>query len=489
MTGMWTDLMTLGVPAAEKVARTIVVYAFLIAGLRLFGKRELGQLNPLDFIVLLLLSNTVQNAIIGNDNSLAGGLLGAGVLFVVNDLLVRFAYRRPRFRRFVEGRPEVLMRDGRIVHEALERNFITREELLAAARKQGVQHLHDVESVRLEVSGALSFVLKEPTAADTFQADVLQRLDRIERRLSATAAVLVAVTISAAAALAVAPTTTHAQRAPSTDIWIAPLSETHGTVRIGTPVNLTRRRGYDNQPSFTPDGRTLLYTAIGDDGEADTWSIALPDGVPTRVTKTAIGVYSPTMMPDGRAFSVIRVELDSTQRLWKFPLGGGEPALVLEGVQPVGYHAWLDGRTVAVYVLGSPLNAPNPRPATLQIVDVVTGHATPVAANIGRALVKPPGRHAITFVQIVRDSGQWVTEYDVRAMVTRRLVRLPAGADYLAWTPGGALLTASGTTVYRRKDEHTWEAIAELSGAGVRGISRLAVSPNGDRLAFVATEP
>jgi uncharacterized membrane protein YcaP (DUF421 family) len=115
MTGMWTDLMTLGVPAAEKVARTIVVYVFLVAGLRFFGKRELGQLNPLDFIVLLLLSNTVQNAIIGNDNSLAGGLLGAGVLFVVNDLLVRYAYRRPRFRRFVEGRPEVLVQNGRII--------------------------------------------------------------------------------------------------------------------------------------------------------------------------------------------------------------------------------------------------------------------------------------------------------------------------------------------------------------------------------------
>ena len=81
MDAIWQDLMTVGVPVAEKVARTIAVYAFLVVGLRLFGKRELGQLNPLDFIVLLLLSNTVQNAIIGNDNSLAGGLLGAAVLF------------------------------------------------------------------------------------------------------------------------------------------------------------------------------------------------------------------------------------------------------------------------------------------------------------------------------------------------------------------------------------------------------------------------
>jgi hypothetical protein len=183
------------------------------------------------------------------------------------------------------------------------------------------------------------------------------------------------------------------------------------------------------------------------------------------------------------------VERDSTQRLWKFPLAGGEPALVLEGVKPVGYHAWLGGRTVAVYVLGSPLNAPNPRPATLQIVDVVTGRATTVATNIGRALVKVPGRNALTYVETLRDSGRLVTEYDVRAKVTKRIATLPGGADYLAWTPGGVLLTASGATVYRLTAPFTWEAIADLSSAGVRGISRLAVSPGGDRLAFVAADP
>ncbi len=188
MAGIWTDLMTMGVPTAEKVARTIVVYGFLIAGLRLFGKRELGQLNPLDFIVLLLVSNTVQNAIIGNDNSLAGGLLGAAVLFVVNDVLVRYSYAHPRFRRAVEGRPDVLVHEGRILRHALERNFITKEELLAAARKQGVQHLSDLESVRLEVSGALSFVVREPSAADTFRTEVLRRLEAIERRLPPAAA-------------------------------------------------------------------------------------------------------------------------------------------------------------------------------------------------------------------------------------------------------------------------------------------------------------
>src|SRR5471030_2167448 len=106
MDSIWNDLMVSGIPLADKIIRTIAVYAFLIVGIRLFGKRELGQLNPLDFIVLLLLSNTVQNAIIGPDNSLAGGLIGALVLMIVNSVLVRWTYAHPRVRRLVEGRPD-----------------------------------------------------------------------------------------------------------------------------------------------------------------------------------------------------------------------------------------------------------------------------------------------------------------------------------------------------------------------------------------------
>lgn len=184
MSSVWQDLLVTGVPVAEKVIRTIAVYVFLVAGLRVFGKRELGQLNPLDFIVLLLLSNTVQNAIIGNDNSLVGGLLGALVLFLINEGLVRYAYRRPRVRRLIEGRPEELIRDGRILHAALRRNMITREELEMAARKQGIEHLKDVDCARLEVSGALSFVLHEPTSVQRQHEEVVARLAAIEARLA-----------------------------------------------------------------------------------------------------------------------------------------------------------------------------------------------------------------------------------------------------------------------------------------------------------------
>ena len=189
MESIWTDMFVAGVPIAEKALRTLAVYAFLVAGLRLFGKRELGQLNPLDFIVLLLLSNTVQNAIIGNDNSLVGGLVGAAVLFLVNEALVRFSYHNPRARRMIEGKPEELVRDGHILQRALKRNLISREELMAAARKQGVHRLDEVECARIEVSGALSFILREPTPLERYQHEIFKRLEAIEAKLTALAAV------------------------------------------------------------------------------------------------------------------------------------------------------------------------------------------------------------------------------------------------------------------------------------------------------------
>src|SRR5512140_3697639 len=102
------DMFVLNLPVAEKILRTIIVYAFLIVGLRLAGKRELAQLNPFDLVVLLTISNTVQNAIIGDDNSITGGLIGAATLLIVNHAVVRYLYGHERLDRFVEGDPDVL---------------------------------------------------------------------------------------------------------------------------------------------------------------------------------------------------------------------------------------------------------------------------------------------------------------------------------------------------------------------------------------------
>src|SRR6059058_3912133 len=123
------DMFVLGLPIAEKVLRPITVYFFLIAGLRVAGKRELAQLNPLDLVVLLTLSNTVQNAIIGNDNSVSGGIIGATTLLVVNYIVVRFLYFHEPLDRLIEGEPEVLIDGGQLKKNVLEKELITVQEL------------------------------------------------------------------------------------------------------------------------------------------------------------------------------------------------------------------------------------------------------------------------------------------------------------------------------------------------------------------------
>src|SRR5207302_3655691 len=126
MHDIWKDMFFIGLPLGEKILRPIIIYAFLVISLRLSGKRELVQLNPFDLVVLLTLSNTVQNAIIGEDNSVTGGILGAATLLAVNYLVVRFLYTHEKLDRLIEGEPDVLIEGGVIQADRLKKEMITR---------------------------------------------------------------------------------------------------------------------------------------------------------------------------------------------------------------------------------------------------------------------------------------------------------------------------------------------------------------------------
>jgi uncharacterized membrane protein YcaP (DUF421 family) len=177
---MWSQIFAVGVPLAEKVLRPIVVYAFLVAVLRVFGKRELAQLNPFDLVVLLSLSNTVQNAIIGNDNSLTGGLVGAFTLLGVNYLVVRFLFRHRRLDQIFEGKPTVLIDEGRIVKKALAKELLTRADLLTVLHRQGFGGFHDVERCVLEPGGTFYVLGKTPPMDEIRHAEVMKRLADLE---------------------------------------------------------------------------------------------------------------------------------------------------------------------------------------------------------------------------------------------------------------------------------------------------------------------
>ena len=175
---MARDMLVVQIPLLEKVLRSIAVYLFLVLALRLGGKREMAQLNSLDLVVLLLLSNTVQNAIIGADDSLVGGLIGATVLLAANYLIVRLGFRHPAVWRALEGTATTLVRKGRILDGNLRRYLITREELMAAVRRQGARNLKDLDVVVLEANGALTVEQRDRSA------QMLERLDRIEAALA-----------------------------------------------------------------------------------------------------------------------------------------------------------------------------------------------------------------------------------------------------------------------------------------------------------------
>jgi uncharacterized membrane protein YcaP (DUF421 family) len=181
---MWANMFDLDVSVLEKIVRPVIVYAFLVVGFRLAGKRELAQLNAMDLVVLLTIANTVQNAIIGNDNSVTGGLIGAATLLALNYAVVRYLFSHPSFDRLVEGEPTPLVEHGTMRRDRMQRELVTRPELEAAAHRQGFESLAHVESAVLEASGVISFVGKEPPPAEVLRGELTSRLDHISRQLA-----------------------------------------------------------------------------------------------------------------------------------------------------------------------------------------------------------------------------------------------------------------------------------------------------------------
>jgi len=178
------DMFVLNLPLLEKIARPILVYVALVIFLRVFGKRELAQLNPFDLVVLLSISNTVQNAIIGDDNSVTGGLLGAFSLLVVNYCVIRFLFRHRRLDQMIEGSAITLISKGKIVREALCKELLTESELATVANKQGFEHIDEIEKCVLEPGGNFFIKGKTPPAGERQHAELMKLLHDIRDRVA-----------------------------------------------------------------------------------------------------------------------------------------------------------------------------------------------------------------------------------------------------------------------------------------------------------------
>jgi TfoX/Sxy family transcriptional regulator of competence genes len=265
-----------------------------------------------------------------------------------------------------------------------------------------------------------------------------------------------------------------------TDIFLAPLTRGEARLGLGEPANITSRVGYDNQPSFLPDGRGILYSSARPGGQTDIMRYDVVTRQTSQLTRTPESEYSPTVTRDGNSFTVIR---DTTQFLTRFALDGANPAVVFTRIRPVGYHAWLGPETAILFVLGTP--------ATLQLADARTGEAVVLAWDIGRSLHKVPGKTTGSFTQRMPDGASYIMELDPDTRAVRPLVRALEGSQDYAWTPWGTILMARGNALYEWNPARgaAWQQVARFDNPALARISRLAVSPAGDWVAMVADEP
>jgi uncharacterized membrane protein YcaP (DUF421 family) len=158
---VWHALFDLQVSVGDKILRAVLIYLFLVIALRLVGKRELGQTNTLDLVVLLLVANAVQNGIIGNDLTVTGAVIGAAALFVINEVFTRAAYQFSFVSRLLEGSPTTLIQNGKPMAKALRREGISLPELRSIARRQGFDNLGEIHTAILETNGVVTMFRKD----------------------------------------------------------------------------------------------------------------------------------------------------------------------------------------------------------------------------------------------------------------------------------------------------------------------------------------
>ncbi|MGI8470326.1 MAG: DUF421 domain-containing protein [Pyrinomonadaceae bacterium] len=181
----WSHMFTLDETAtwAEKILRPMIVYAALIILLRVFGKRELGQLNPFDLVVILSLSNTVQNAIIGQDNSLVGGVVGAAALLGINYAVAFAKYKSKRIEKTIEGKARVLIENSKINEDAVRHELLTREDLNTIAHRECLDSADEIEKCVLDPNGSFLVAGNTRTSEDNFRTEVLKRLEDLTHQL------------------------------------------------------------------------------------------------------------------------------------------------------------------------------------------------------------------------------------------------------------------------------------------------------------------
>ena len=275
---------------------------------------------------------------------------------------------------------------------------------------------------------------------------------------------------------------------PATDIHELVFDGTLAGLKSAKPRPIATERGYENQPSFTPDGNAILFTVNRDGKQTDIFEFDRASRKSRQLVATPEAEYSPTVTPDGTGFSVIRVEGDGTQRLWRFDRRGENPRIVLNDIKPVGYHTWVDADTLVLFVLGPP--------ATLHLARVPTGKSEVLARDIGRSLQRIPGGSSVSFVQREAEGEFSINALDPAKSAITRIVRaVPGSTDRdCAWLLDGTLLMSAGTRIFAHRPAippsgpESWTEAFDAAAHKLGPVTRMAVAPDGKALALVVGE-
>lgn len=269
------------------------------------------------------------------------------------------------------------------------------------------------------------------------------------------------------------------------EILLFDLSIQKNKLSIANPKNITNHKGYDNQPSFHTDLPIIYYSSFDDQGRSDIKFYNYKTGETKSLTITPEREYSPTLTLDKQYISCI-IQRDSlTQDLGKYPIEGGEALTILDNMT-VGYHVWADNSHLALFILGKK-NKPN----TLHYLRLPTKEDTILAENIGRSLHRVPGENAFSFVHKITESKWFIKKYNPRKSIISVIAATPPNREDMCWSTDGKIFFSDGDKIMwmdPRKDK-TWKTVPVTSGGELlKGVTRLAVSPDGKKMAVVVAE-
>lgn len=279
--------------------------------------------------------------------------------------------------------------------------------------------------------------------------------------------------------------TVMAQLPSNTDVWVFDLSYSNSakvyTAGVGT--NISSNPGYDNQPMFSPAGDYLLYSSDRGKGQTDIYRYDFYSRQNELFKETTNSEFSPTFVPGNKYISSVVVEADSSQHLWRFHKATKEGKQLLPKVDKIGYHCWLDERTVFLFMLGDPF--------TLVMADVKSNQTKRVAGNIGRSMAtyRSPKKKYLLFTQIGTDGKMMIKGTNTGGVVDKEFEPIPVleGSQDFIVDHIGNILMAKGSKLYGWTigESKAWREMADFSHAGLKNITRLSISKGGERIAVV----